>query len=1069
VCKKPVYVCTVTVNVNLSSNTAAAARVFTVGIAPNSTRIRGAATVTITQAFLDASKVTLAAGSAVNAAHDAITAAVTFTGAGTLTNTDLAATDFAVTGGASIATATVAAGTVTVNVTLTANTTAANRTFVVSISPMASKIQGSATVTITQSAPPVIDTRVELAAGTGYSPAHDATSAQVTFTGAGALTTADLAAADFTLTPTTVGVSISNVVVVAGTVTVTVTLTANIGTTDRTFVVGIADNSEKIKGDAKVNIVQGYPGDTRPELAAGTGASVDADETSAQVTFTGAGSITSLLTTEFTVNLPATISGVAVAAGTVTVTVNFPANTNPASTVTYTVGIATGGANIKGTDTVIIEQAVYIPRPSYFYPVFRKVTFEDIALGNFTGGTLWTTLNGTIGAGANTTAISQQVVANPNSNGNSSARVLRVHVANQGGVRGQQFNFTKATDDVESSYTRHKIKFDWRPSTIGIQDGTVFTGSGNLDNQFIALYVGADGSFKYRVGNTPAGDVDNGTTDGILNIPPGIDTGITTSLDMWYQVVVIIDTEEKNINLTISDLAEDKVVFSVTVPFAAGINYQPRIASMRFFRVRAPAQDGPWTTYVDNIELFRGTYFDGPIANLPAVVTGLVCTGVSDRQASFSWTAANFAEGYKFFYAEKGQAYPDTPHYTVVGTTTYTLTGLTNGTAYTAKVVATNSAGDASPSNEVEFTPMATPEAVVNLLCPDATNGSAVLIWPAAARAASYKVFYHKAGESYPATPQETVIGNTNVVLTGLENGVVYFAKVVASNTYGDAADSDEVEFSPVALGYTRSFLKKHFEEDAIGDFSGATAQGTINQVIYWTTRIGLSGTPNGAMDQMIQGNPAKIGNTSDRVLMLRNNRAGGSRASQLNFTTATDMAAGATSSRHGIAFDWYPGVPEFNNGYLGIQDGTTAAFNNSGFNLDNQFIAFYVTPVIQLGDDDQEESTLKYRVGNPPDGQDVVSGDSQEGLISTGITTNMNKWYHVRVIIDTDAKTIDVLIIDIEEDESVFEQVGIPFAGGIEYNPRIASMRFLGQRSANNNAQALWATYIDNLELFRY
>ncbi|MGH8273442.1 MAG: choice-of-anchor tandem repeat GloVer-containing protein [Gammaproteobacteria bacterium] len=90
-----------------------------------------------------------------------------------------------------------------------------------------------------------------------------------------------------------------------------------------------------------------------------------------------------------------------------------------------------------------------------------------------------------------------------------------------------------------------------------------------------------------------------------------------------------------------------------------------------------------------------------PLA-IPGQVTGLTASP-ADRSAKLAWTAVSGATGYTI---EQGtSAGKEKPVATGVTATTYTASGLSNGTKYFFKVAATNSAGSGPVSDEVSTTP----------------------------------------------------------------------------------------------------------------------------------------------------------------------------------------------------------------------------------------------------------------------------------------------------------------------------------------------------------------------------
>jgi hypothetical protein len=128
--------------------------------------------------------------------------------------------------------------------------------------------------------------------------------------------------------------------------------------------------------------------------------------------------------------------------------------------------------------------------------------------------------------------------------------------------------------------------------------------------------------------------------------------------------------------------------------------------------------------------------------------------------------------------------------------TTATVNGLTNGTAYTFKVSATNSVGTgpaSAGSNSVTPTAATVPGTPTNVRAV-AGAGAASVSWTApptgGSPITSYTVTPY-AGTS--AQPSTTVSGNppdTNATITGLTNGTAYTFKVAATNSVGTGPES---------------------------------------------------------------------------------------------------------------------------------------------------------------------------------------------------------------------------------------------------------------------------------------
>ncbi len=92
-------------------------------------------------------------------------------------------------------------------------------------------------------------------------------------------------------------------------------------------------------------------------------------------------------------------------------------------------------------------------------------------------------------------------------------------------------------------------------------------------------------------------------------------------------------------------------------------------------------------------------------SQVPAAPTGLTASAGSG-QVSLSWTASATASSYSVYRGLSPGGESGTAIATAVTATSYTDSGLTNGTPYYYKVTAVNSSGTSGYSNEVSATPM---------------------------------------------------------------------------------------------------------------------------------------------------------------------------------------------------------------------------------------------------------------------------------------------------------------------------------------------------------------------------
>ena len=191
------------------------------------------------------------------------------------------------------------------------------------------------------------------------------------------------------------------------------------------------------------------------------------------------------------------------------------------------------------------------------------------------------------------------------------------------------------------------------------------------------------------------------------------------------------------------------------------------------------------------------TYTFGVPTGAPVVGTATA----GNTSATLSWTpgpANNFPV--KSWTVEAFTAGSTTPAATanVLGATatTGTVTGLTNGTAYTLDVVATNAGGNSAPSaRSAAVTPATTPGAPT-IGPPTPGDSSATVTWSApvdnggsAVTGYSVQLVNGSTGATIGA-PRTAAAGATSLLWTGLLNGSSYFWTVAAYNAVGTGGSS---------------------------------------------------------------------------------------------------------------------------------------------------------------------------------------------------------------------------------------------------------------------------------------
>lgn len=166
-----------------------------------------------------------------------------------------------------------------------------------------------------------------------------------------------------------------------------------------------------------------------------------------------------------------------------------------------------------------------------------------------------------------------------------------------------------------------------------------------------------------------------------------------------------------------------------------------------------------------------------------------------DTTATLTWQPSPGATSYNLYRGTSSGG--ETRLVGGLAATSYTDTGLSDGTTYYYEVSASNSLGASPLSNEVPVTPIPPPPAAPSGLTAIAGNAQATLSWNTVSAATSYNVYRGTTPGGESATPVATGVTASTYTDTGLSNGTTYYYVVAAVNLGGVSGPSNEASTTP--------------------------------------------------------------------------------------------------------------------------------------------------------------------------------------------------------------------------------------------------------------------------------
>jgi len=185
---------------------------------------------------------------------------------------------------------------------------------------------------------------------------------------------------------------------------------------------------------------------------------------------------------------------------------------------------------------------------------------------------------------------------------------------------------------------------------------------------------------------------------------------------------------------------------------------------------------------------------------LPAPATGLIATA-TEGKVELSWSHADPSLHFEIYRSTISGAFTNVdPLDEQTGITTYSDTGVTNGTKYYYFVLARNSSGVSGPSNEIEATPLSPVPVSPTALSAQAGDAEIQLAWSHVDPSSTFEIYRStQAGAFTNVDPLTSLIGATTYIDSDVTNGIKYFYYILAINSSGLSDPSNEVEATPAS------------------------------------------------------------------------------------------------------------------------------------------------------------------------------------------------------------------------------------------------------------------------------
>ncbi len=488
--------------------------------------------------------------------------------------------------------------------------------------------------------------------------------------------------------------------------------------------------------------------------------------------------------------------------------------------------------------------------------------------------------------------------------------------------------------------------------------GTTWISTGSLSTTFTITALSTDGTTALANGTPYSVEVraENGVSGGSLSSPSSPVSGTPATVPT-QPVITAVPRGNATMSVSFTEAGDGgSAITSYQYSTDGGVTWQTASGTSSPLTITALSTNG--TTPIANgteypveiraVNTVGDSLASSPVEAAPATVPGAPTVVLTPGNGVISVATTVTNDGGSAItgidYSLDGTTWLST------GTTgsTFTITGLTNGTSQPVWVRADNAIGYGTPFGPASATPYTVPGPPINV---QATNGagSSVVSWSAPAWNGGSAVtqytataYTSSAGTTTAGTPCTTTSLTCSV--TGLTNNTTYYLGVVATNAAGSGVSSSPlVPVTPVALPGAptinsitpgNTILAVNFTAGSPGGDPITSYQYSLDGGTTWTTASGttspiyISGLTNGTSYpvRLVAVSAAGAGATSNSVSATPY-----AAPNAPDPTTITAVAQGA-----GVLVSWAApasnGAPISNQTVNGVSNSayTVTAFNSA-------------------------------------------------------------------------------------------------------------------------------------------